>query len=561
MKEIMLLIKKDFDRSFGFLTNPKLVMTDRKVRNALIGNVIAIGGLVFLQILFRNFISSFYENLVRVGLAPLIISSAFISSVVILCLLSIGIIVGEVFFNKDVDILLRFPIKPVNILISKLIFMIVSFGVIAVLFLLPLFTTYYEMTGRTLLFAIPAILSIFAHVAIVLSVFSFVVIFVMSFLNRITRIKNILQFLGLAFILFLNFYLQFYLRAMILKYSVESFGEMVFAYRFYVPQLYLITGVIQSESFLSAFGYGLSLFLISIISVYVFAKLSTVFMLKGIFANKMTLKSGSKKKTQKNAHYKERSVVMELAIKDIREMFKVPIYFFNVSIGAIMPVVLLVIAFFQEKEGNALKFVQEVRIFFEGLSMGDHILYGSAAGFLLAMVIGTMQQTAVSSITREGRRIWIIKVLPISFQDQINGRILGSMIFQLLGLLPSTAVLFFILFPSIFFVATYVIGAVIGAWFICSAGLFLDVLMPKLQWDTPQQAIKQNFKIALFTVISWGYLYGLFFFGSKVGEMLMLDLVSMKIVANIVILIHLVAAYLINRYSIRLIKTKLLQYE
>ncbi|WP_053240831.1 hypothetical protein [Clostridium sp. DMHC 10] len=121
-----------------------------------------------------------------------------------------------------------------------------------------------------------------------------------------------------------------------------------------------------------------------------------------------------------------------------------------------------------------------------------------AAAF--GVFIGAMNCVTCTSISREGDNFFIMKYIPVPYKQQITAKILSGIIIALGGhiLFVITAVIVMKL-PMYLAILCIILG-VFGIAFSATIGILIDIMMPKLEWDNEQKAVKQNLNV-LFAVI------------------------------------------------------------
>ena len=100
--------------------------------------------------------------------------------------------------------------------------------------------------------------------------------------------------------------------------------------------------------------------------------------------------------------------------------------------------------------------------------------------------------SAKTSMSREEKRLWLVKTLPFSAVDQVNGRLLCSLLFGLLSTLPTMAVLAFFVRAEAADLLYGRIAILISIVFISTFGLFIDLNAANFNWQNPQHAVKNS---------------------------------------------------------------------
>jgi ABC-2 type transport system permease protein len=129
---------------------------------------------------------------------------------------------------------------------------------------------------------------------------------------------------------------------------------------------------------------------------------------------------------------------------------------------------------------------------------------------MFMIICATLSGVASSAFSREGRKFWISKVIPVDYRQQVLAKFLHSMAIALLGISGAAAVLVF----------RFHLGP--GQWlsglalalpitaFLTSLNLAVDLARPLLDWISPQKAMKQNLNVLIAMLLDLGFL---FFYG------------------------------------------------
>lgn len=139
------------------------------------------------------------------------------------------------------------------------------------------------------------------------------------------------------------------------------------------------------------------------------------------------------------------------------------------------------------------------------------IIYSNVQIVTLATIgfisfLGMMNSVGTTTFSREGKNFWIQRALPIKAEDQILGRLLASLAFQVLGIVITLIALIFIIkldFISILLIALVGLLASIP---MTQLGMCIDIIRPMQNWTNPQQAMKQNLNVLI--GMGLGVVYG-----------------------------------------------------
>jgi ABC-2 type transport system permease protein len=117
------------------------------------------------------------------------------------------------------------------------------------------------------------------------------------------------------------------------------------------------------------------------------------------------------------------------------------------------------------------------------------------AGLVLAAIllfVGSLGGLAATSISREGSRIWISRVMPQQARTQAAAKLVMATTVAALSVVPSVVVFGLLLgLPALFLVLPVAIS--LTATLAANAiGLRVDMTRPMLRWKDPQEPVKRN---------------------------------------------------------------------
>src|SRR5690606_975351 len=120
------------------------------------------------------------------------------------------------------------------------------------------------------------------------------------------------------------------------------------------------------------------------------------------------------------------------------------------------------------------------------------------AWFAAAAGLSVIPATAVS---REGRRIWVFKALPVTGKTFFLGKLVGSQALVMLGALPGAAVLAYVMRLPIGAIIMGVLLGIVSSLLVTAVCLAIDMMRPWLSWTDPTRAVKSNVN-ALFGMLA-----------------------------------------------------------
>ena len=297
------------------------------------------------------------------------------------------------------------------------------------------------------------------------------------------------------------------------------------------PMVQLIRLSAQKAPFLMLFAQAMSgkilpmLLMVAITAVFIFAivpLLAPVYVKTLNGFSDIKSKKISKEKAQDviTKNIKTNSVFSTMFTRDVRTMFREPSFFANGPLLLIiLPVIMLLsggISFIMASKDNLQVILNELQKIFlqmspEGMLRFKH--YATLIIAALAIFMGNCTNVASTSFSREGKALYDLKAMPIE---------------------PDTIVLvkfwhaFMYCIVSSVIIALYFIGAVallripltaseitsmlvkasilnlLVSLVLVFGEMFIDTINPKLQWENPTAAFKQNVNAVVSSFISMG---------------------------------------------------------
>lgn len=559
------LIKKDFLLNYALLLHPQLALKDKKKRKQLFSLAVGVVFLVVYVYLGMRYLLGQFDAFVTLGVADLFITQGYVIYTFFLLIFGVATVFGQLYFSSDVTIMLRLPISHESLFASKLISLTLSNLIYAVVITVPISLKYGMSLGEGPLFYLYTLLLLPSTTLYTVSILALIIVLIMRFANRIPNMKGILQFLGMAAIIGMSIGFQIFVQK-----TAPSTGaglsiveilkdNQALMYRL-LPHLQWVVQALTNGDVLIRTFYALVMVFVSVGVFYLTIRIGTGALIKGVSDNKVT--GGRRKGKVGTIAYTKRPVAWDIAWKDLITIFKTPIYLFNIGlVGFLMPLFMLIPFITQPQFFSELSTFQPViQGFLKGnvqVSMG----IGFGVGFAITLFLSATGQAATTSITREGKQIWLMKTLPIRYEDQVKGRVLASALLSLLSVVPMALIIVLLLRPPVIVMVCFTIASVVVAVFMANAGLLVDIRSPKLLWDNPQEAIKQNMNVFLFSlglifysgVLSF-VVYQLFSRETVVGD-------NFFVVVVALLVIHCVFAYGLYRLNCKLLEKRMPYYD
>lgn len=190
---------------------------------------------------------------------------------------------------------------------------------------------------------------------------------------------------------------------------------------------------------------------------------------------------------------KARPQLLSFVKREFDTMNRTPVYLLNGPfIAVFLPVLMIVIFAARGKLAGILLVAPFVKADF-----GFAIL-GLAAG-----VLGAMTNIADTSLSRDAQVLPLIKSLPVNIPVYMYAKLIHAAIFSMSAWVPLIflpAFLFGLSSLTVFFAC---ITALAVSSLLNLIGLFMDTANPKLRWDNPLAAMKQNMNVLFVTFLNF----------------------------------------------------------
>ena len=444
----------------------------------------------YLAFLYFILLLAFVIPMAKIGKANLILSGFFgFVSLTTIIFTSAGII-SKIYYSKDVELLLPLPLRRNNIFISKILGSVTVAFLVSFIIFIPMVFPLIKFGNLSFLKFFSIIFLNLSNIIFTVLILSIIIILFMKIFAGIGGLKNLLQALGFIFVIVLSFSPQFLSKSDASKEFVEK--NLIKFIKLLFPQVYIVDKVYGMNN-ISCFLISLGILILMAIILYALSFPLSNLMIDGV------LKSNNvSSKVKKIRGNKNTSIAISLAKKDVANVIKTPVYFFNLASGAFMFPILMIFGFLK---GESIKYIQEFFANTESFGFGKIDLF-----FVFMIVLffysAFITPLSLTSITREGKNIYLMQTLPISYEDQVKGRILGSCIFQIISSLPLLLLLAYFSKFNVIYIFAMLIGSFLGSYASSSFGIYYGIKYPKLDWENPQEAVKRNFPVFLFSILS-----------------------------------------------------------
>jgi ABC-2 type transport system permease protein len=537
MKKLVSLIKIDLNVSFG-LSALKHKLRDKRERTRMIIVFIALLSLLPTYIMLIKGLQGLYLAYEYVGQKSAFLLSGFLYAQIFIFIFGIIFIMSKYYFSNDLNILVPLPIRAKDIIGTKFITSMINEYLTTLPIILPFIFIYGIKGGEGILYWLSSIFLVLFLPIIPLAIVSIIIMLFMKYTN-IRGKKDLLRVIGYILLLVIILAFQFKMQSMGQKsitegddfffnmakdsnLLVKKFG-MFFPWAMWgtlaLTEAYSLNGLLNFILFIG----------ISILGFLIMLELSEKLFFKGLIGN-MEVSHNKNKKISIKDYSKLSPSFLAIGLKEIKMLFRTPVYLMNSVMGVIIIPIIFLISYYMN----------------EGISLGgagnyfdSHLISLIGAGIIV--FLAGIDGVGSTTFSREGKNLWIQRVLPIKTKDQIFGRIFAALIIQIIGIIALLISLYFVVelkIENIFWIAFL---GLLGSVVMTEIGMIVDIFRPMLDWDNPQKVMKQNLNVVITMGITALYLFGLGFLVYK----LMPINNGIYIIYGTIILIFIISAYIL----------------
>jgi ABC-2 type transport system permease protein len=182
--------------------------------------------------------------------------------------------------------------------------------------------------------------------------------------------------------------------------------------------------------------------------------------------------------------FRRRRPLVALLLRELRLMNREPIYFINGPFIILLMPLFLALAFFTQKERLGALLTQAA-----SFTRGPGAMLAVAA---FGAFLGSSTSICSTAISRDAKTLPYLKALPLPYRSFGLAKFLHGFAFALFGSLVGGAGGAALMgLPLLESVAAFLLALAFSS-FTCIAGLWLDTANPRLSWDNPTAALKQN---------------------------------------------------------------------
>lgn len=481
MSNLFVLLKNSFINSTGINSLTKNIDSSKEKKKLTITTLTLILIAIVIWFMSTSYSIALATVLKPMGYLDLILIIAVLVSSILSFITSIYKAQGTLFSSKDYDLLMSLPIKNSTILTSKILSLMSINYIETALIIIPASIVYFIYNGNLSwsFFCILLIGLIFVPMIPIIA--SAIIAVIITFISSRFKHKNTLTIVVGMIATLLIMVVLINMQNYINKFIANSEFIVNGLSNIYLPALYLKNALVNFDLVSLA-----KLIAVSIIPFIIF-----IF----VFSKTFKVINGKLSESYKRANYKIKkletsSITKSLVKQEIKRYFATPIYVMNTAIGMVLLVAGSIATLFISKETLAelFKYPEIVNII------------PIAILVVLIFTIG-LSCTTNSSISLEGNRLWILKVLPIEPKEIFKGKIITNLIITIPAVIIANIIFYIGLKYNFKYLMLNLLISIVFCVLSSVIGLIVNLYFPKMEWTNPTTVVKQSASVMI-TILS-----------------------------------------------------------
>ena len=443
------------------------------------------------------------KALVSSGYPEVFLSIYFLVLAIFIMFQTILVCTNIFYFSKDIELILPFPIKPVNLLIAKFNTLICTLYVSEAIFGIIPICIYGILTHSTLLFYIYAVLIFIFFPVFLALVLSIIMMFVMK-ISKFIKNKEIFQtiitllLVTSIFIVEYNVINNIFIQNKEIEIVENNFqiADKLIEFNNRIEtsnKLFLVINpavkVLKNSNLQNIFEI-IKIILIDFITFIIFIFIGKKTYLKDILKNTSYLIKTSNKGINLYKKCKKNIIFKAYIKKEFKNLFRNSMVFMQCVYPMIIS--LITVKFSKQRELilNEILNNPDIKQLIGNLEFDLSIVYIILSGIQVLFMISP---ASLTSISRDGKNAGFMKYIPISYFRQILYKGLPQIFINSISVIIIIGILY-CAFPSIGIVNVLLvfISSMILNVLNSYSMIIVDLLNPKLEWDSEYEILKQN---------------------------------------------------------------------
>ncbi|GEM_PF-662342 len=444
------------------------------------------------------------KALVSSGYPEVFLSIYFLVLAIFIMFQTILVCTNIFYFSKDIELILPFPIKPVNLLIAKFNTLICTLYVSEAIFGIIPICIYGILTHSTLLFYIYAVLIFIFFPVFLALVLSIIMMFVMK-ISKFIKNKEIFQtiitllLVTSIFIVEYNVINNIFIQNKEIEIVENNFqiADKLIEFNNKIEtsnKLFLVINpavkVLKNSNLQNIFEI-IKIILIDFITFIIFIFIGKKTYLKDILKNTSYLIKTSNKGINLYKKCKKNIIFKAYIKKEFKNLFRNSMVFMQCVYPMIISLItVIIISIILLPKLNEVLNNPDIKQLIGNLEFDLSIVYIILSGIQVLFMISP---ASLTSISRDGKNASFMKYIPISYFRQILYKGLPQIFINSISVIIIIGILYYA-FPSIGIVnvlLVFISSMILNALNSYSM-IIVDLLNPKLEWDSEYEILKQN---------------------------------------------------------------------
>lgn len=463
-------------------------------------------------------------------------------SVLFMLFTIIAMIPATLFFAEDTRAYIAMPISASDLIMAKIVTLIaqsyLTIGMVSLPMVLGALSVSFSLaellTWLYLLLIIPLVPVGF------LTVFFLFILKVLPFMRNQKRLTAISGFATIVFALFMGM-----MSSMMNVEGMEAgagyngtaiMGMALPAWTNWIMPIFKFGPQCFSAEFKDA---GMAFLIITAVSILWF-ELAVLLSEKLYFPilNSMVEESKGKQMSRSAmlaSGKKSNDAFMSFFKRELKTIFRTPAYILN---GLMGPVIVLAIVVFSAFMGLSRGGMESIGFLREAAALmyedPELTLRTSLLGGVLISSILSLNSIANTIMTRDAQHFDFLKTIPVKGSSIIFGKFFGAALPGFLIILIAIIPIFFLIPLDPLFHISFILTLVISSYSITLMGTFVDIISPKRDWMSENQAMRNNKNTFISIVLNYAIM-GFYIFVMIRGEILGLSQLSLLIMGFLLI--------------------------
>ncbi len=433
------------------------------------------------------------KYLIRTG-EPILFLKIYLPIIAFFILFQLIMLTSNIFYySKDLEQVLPLPIKPIELLLSKLITTIIIIYFMEALYLVIPLLMYGLLVQRTIIYFILLIFVLFIFPILFTIIISTIMLILMQF-SKLIKNRDIFQLIITCLLTFILTYFFVQNSTVILLNNVENNSIKIISEKMdkinnYFLIINPIIKILTINNYLIIIKNILKIILFNFFAILLFIFIGNKIYLKNILKN--IKKNNSIKKINKKYKFNKKNKIKKYVENDIKKLIKNPIYFLQ-NIFQYFFIIILIIFLINIFLPSFLQQIKNENII-EEIGTEEFKLQCTLIVIGIIQIIFTFCNLSITSISRDGQDAIFIKYIPISLYTQFKLKNLPQILINTLVIISIILTIYFnvkglqIYYGIIIFCISMWLN-IINSYLM----VLIDLKKPNLNWTDNASLTKDN---------------------------------------------------------------------